>query len=118
MVIIRTVPNFQSGSPEKSKAFYRDFLGMEIGMDMGWIITFVSTENPKAQVSIISQDPRSKIHPDCSIEVKDVQELYERAKQLGMKIPYPLTDEPWGVRRFFTIDPNGKVINITQHIKV
>jgi hypothetical protein len=27
-----------------------------------------------------------------------------------------LTDEPWGVRRFFVTDPNGTVINVMCHI--
>jgi catechol 2,3-dioxygenase-like lactoylglutathione lyase family enzyme len=116
MAIVRTVPNFHSDSPEKSRSFYHDFLGFKIGMDMDWIITFVSNENPKAQVSIISEDPLSHIHPDCSIEVLDVNELHENAKNLGLKILYPLTDEPWGVRRFFVEDPNGKVINLMQHV--
>jgi hypothetical protein len=28
---------------------------------------------------------------------------------------HPLTDEPWGVRRFFVRDPSGKVLNILSH---
>jgi hypothetical protein len=28
---------------------------------------------------------------------------------------HPLTDEPWGVRRFFVREPNGKVLNILSH---
>jgi hypothetical protein len=26
-----------------------------------------------------------------------------------------MTDEPWGVRRFFVRDPDGNVINIVSH---
>ena len=33
----------------------------------------------------------------------------------GCAIVYPLTDEPWGVRRFFVREPNGKVINVLSH---
>jgi hypothetical protein len=29
----------------------------------------------------------------------------------------PLPDEPWGLRRFFVSDPNGAIINITQHLE-
>ena len=29
---------------------------------------------------------------------------------------YPLTDEPWGVRRFFVRAPGGHVINVAQHL--
>jgi SdpI/YfhL protein family len=34
----------------------------------------------------------------------------------GLNIVYPLTNEPWGVRRFFVTDPNGIVINVMCHI--
>ena len=30
-------------------------------------------------------------------------------------VVYPLTDEPWGVRRFFLRDPNGVVVNVMNH---
>ena len=116
MSIRRIVPNFQYATPDQASHFYADFLGLEISMDMGWIITFVSPTNKTAQLSILSQDPRAKIHPDCSIEVSDVEKLYERAVQEDMQILYPLTEEPWGVRRFFVADPSGHVINLMEHI--
>lgn len=28
---------------------------------------------------------------------------------------YPLTEEPWGVRRFFVAGPGGAVINVMAH---
>ena len=34
----------------------------------------------------------------------------------GAEIVYPLTDEEWGLRRFFVRDPNGAVINVTEHL--
>ena len=37
---------------------------------------------------------------------------------VGLEIVYPLTDEPWGVRRFFVRDPDGTVINVAQHVSV
>jgi uncharacterized glyoxalase superfamily protein PhnB len=40
---------------------------------------------------------------------------HRRAVEAGCEIVYPLTDEPWGLRRFFVRDPNGAVINVTQH---
>jgi 3-polyprenyl-4-hydroxybenzoate decarboxylase len=33
----------------------------------------------------------------------------------GLEIVYPLTDESWGVRRFFVIDPNRVVLNVVSH---
>jgi hypothetical protein len=29
---------------------------------------------------------------------------------------YPLTNEPWGVRRFFVKDPSGTIVNVLSHV--
>jgi uncharacterized glyoxalase superfamily protein PhnB len=47
--------------------------------------------------------------------VDDVNAAYESAVRLGAEIVHPLTDEPWGVRRFFVRDPDGHVLNIVSH---
>lgn len=51
-----------------------------------------------------------------SVEVADVDDVHSRAVSRGLNIVYPLTNEPWGVRRFFVTDPNGTVINVLCHI--
>lgn len=60
-------------------------------------------------------DVNAHVHPEVSIEVDDLDQVYERAVASGADIVYPLTDEPWGLRRFFVRDPNGAIINVTQH---
>ncbi|TMI77042.1 MAG: glyoxalase [Bacillati bacterium ANGP1] len=115
MPIRRVVPNVKSDKFEESRSFYGDFLGFNVGMDLGWIITFVSPTNQTAQISILRSD-QSGIHPNISIEVADVDAVHATAVARGLKIAYPLTDEPWGVRRFFVVDPNGLVLNILSHL--
>ena len=116
MPIRRVVPNLQSDAFTASQHFYADVLGFEVAMNLGWITTFASLDNPTAQISIINQEP-SGIHPDISIEVDDVNVIHAKAVAAGIEIVYPLTNEPWGVRRFFVRDPNGKIINIVSHQK-
>ena len=36
-------------------------------------------------------------------------------RRRGLPVVYPLTDEPWGVRRFFLRDPGGTVVNVLAH---
>ena len=84
-------------------------------MDQGWVVTFAAPDNPAAQLTLISQDATASVRPDASIEVDDVGEAYDAAQRLGCEIVHPLTDEPWGVRRFFVREPNGKVLNILSH---
>lgn len=84
-------------------------------MDQGWILTFAAPDNPAAQISVMRHDATAAVEPDISIEVDDVDEAHAAAQRLGCEILHPLTDEPWGVRRFFVRDPTGKVLNILSH---
>jgi catechol 2,3-dioxygenase-like lactoylglutathione lyase family enzyme len=115
MSIRRVVPNFHSEDPAASRDFYEDLLGFEVGMDMDWIVTFVSAGNWLAQISLIKQDATAPVHPDATVEVEDVTAVYQKATEKAVEIVYPLTDEAWGVRRFFVRDPNGVVINVMEH---
>lgn len=114
MTIRRVVPNIKSDRFDQSREFYVDFLGLQVAMDMGFIITFASTTNPTAQISVI-RDGSSATQPDLTVEVSDVDEAHTRALERRLQIAYPLTNEPWGVRRFFVVDPNGVVLNIMSH---
>lgn len=115
MTIRRVVPNFQSEDPAASRDFYEGVLGFRLGMDMDWIVTFVSAMNPLAQISLIKQDATAPVHPDATVEVEDVAAVYQKATEKSFEIVYPLTDESWGVRRFFVRDPSGVVINVMAH---
>jgi len=116
MSIRRVVPDIKSQHLAESRAFYVDFLGLKMAMDMGFVMTFVSPSNPTAQISVVRDDGGSTPLPDVSIEVEDVDQVHKRAVERGFEIVYPLTDEPWGVRRFFVIDPNGTILNILSHL--
>lgn len=85
-------------------------------MDQGWIATLASDATARVQVSIASEGGSGTPVPDASIEVDDVDEVYRRAKELGHKIEYELTNEPWGVRRFYVNDPAGKLLNVLSHL--
>jgi catechol 2,3-dioxygenase-like lactoylglutathione lyase family enzyme len=115
MRVIRIVPNLKMNSSEDSQGFYAGFLGLDVGMDMEWIVTFVSATNPTAQLSTLTLDATAPVMPDVSVEVEDVDGLHAEAQRRGLPIMYPLTDEPWGVRRFFVQDPSGYVINCLMH---
>ena len=115
MRVRRVVPDFQAQDPAASREFYTGVLGLEIAMDHGWIVTFAAPGNPAAQISVMRADASASVQPDASIEVDDVDAAHAAAQRLGCEIVHPLTDEPWGVRRFFVRDPNGKVLNILSH---
>lgn len=116
MSIRRVVPDFAAQEPAASREFYTQVLGMEVVMDLGWIMTFAAADNRAAEISVMRQDATASVQPDVSIEVDDVDAAYFAATQMGCEIVHPLSDEVWGVRRFFVRDPNGKVLNILSHL--
>jgi predicted enzyme related to lactoylglutathione lyase len=115
MKVRRVVPDLH-GEPAASREFYEDVIGLELGMDLGWVVTFGSTSNETAQLTVMSKDASAPVSPDVSIEVEDVDAVHAKAVERGYEIVHPVTDEPWGVRRFFVRDPNGAVINVLTHL--
>ncbi|KZB86059.1 VOC family protein [Amycolatopsis regifaucium] len=115
MTIKRVVTDLETKSLEQTKTFYERVLGFEVVMDHGWIVTLADPDRPDVQLSLMTHDETAPVVPAASIQVDDVDAAYEEAKAAGAEIVHELTDEPWGVRRFFMRDPEGHVINVLAH---
>jgi catechol 2,3-dioxygenase-like lactoylglutathione lyase family enzyme len=116
VTVKRIVPNIAVPDTAKARSFYHDLLGLEVRMDLGWIVTFAIDGRAAPQISIMSEGGSGAPVPDISIEVENVDEVHRRAVAMGFVIEYELTDEPWNVRRFFLRDPFGRLINILSHL--
>ena len=114
VAVKRIKPNILSERFDESRAFYKDVIGLDGGEGLDWIL-FFGTDQREVQLSVTKLDIKAHVHPDVSIEVDDIDAVHERARIAGTEIVYPLTDEEWGLRRFFVRDPNGAVINVTEH---
>ncbi|MEP7456826.1 VOC family protein [Phyllobacterium sp. SB3] len=115
MAVKRIVANIAAKDPQESRSFYETLFGLDVVMDHGWIVTFASEGLAKAQLSVASEGGSGTTVPQISIEVDDVDKVYELAKIGGFEIVYQIADEPWGVRRFYVRDPSGAIINVLQH---
>lgn len=114
MGVRRIKPNILSERFDESRSFYNDVIGLDGGEGLDSIL-FFGTDRREVQLSVMKLDIKAHIHPDVSIEVDDVDAVYERARAAQAEIVYPLTSEEWGLRRFFLRDPSGAVINVTEH---
>lgn len=114
-MVKRIVVNIKTDDLSKGNLFYQDILELDILMDHGWIKTLGTDEKANVQISFAQQGGNETEVPDLSIEVDNVDEIYDKMKKAGFKIVYDITNEDWGVRRFFVKDPFGKVINILSH---
>lgn len=114
MEIRRIVPNLACADLATTRAFYEGLLGLRVAMDLGWIATLASTANPSAQLSL--GEGEAEGGPHLTVEVDDVDATYAAARGRGADVVYPLTEEDWGVRRFFVRDPDGRVVNVMTHV--
>lgn len=100
------VPNLQ-----KSAVFYRDVLGFRIDAirDPGWLFyrsgacTIMAGECPDAI-------PPSQLGDHsyfAYLQIEDVDSLHESVRAAGTQICKPLRDEPWQMRVFGLVTPDG-----------
>ena len=115
MKVRRIVSNVATSDVDKATAFYKDILGLDVLMDLGWIRTYGCSSKMTLQVSVMSEGGSGTPVPEISIEVDNVEEALMRVRKAGIAVEYGPADEPWGVRRFYVRDPFGKLINILQH---
>ena len=127
MSIRRIMPDIHVESGEAltaNRAFYgllgfEEVMRLPTGGDAGttgaWVMTMASPSNPTAQVSFLTHDATAPVIPDLSVEVEDVDAVYEEVRASGAEIVHSLRDEEWGVRRFFVRDPEGRVVNVLGH---
>jgi len=115
MRIERVVPNLTVADLAGAVAEHRSALGLDVLMDHGWIVTLGDDEGH--QLSLMTRDATASANPAVSVFVDDVAEALERVRDAGLTIVHPLTEEPWGVTRFFYRDSQGQVVNVGMHTR-
>jgi catechol 2,3-dioxygenase-like lactoylglutathione lyase family enzyme len=116
--MIRRIVAYADGDDlAASRDFYVEVLGFQVAMEDP-ILGVTSPTNPTAQILI---PPRRMENPPprFGVDVGDpdaVDAAHAEAVRRGLRVVYPLTNERWGVRRFFVEDPSGTVINVLAHL--
>lgn len=108
----------------ESKEFYTAVLGFGVAFENEFYL-LLHTPNKQAEISFLLPD-----HPSqqpifqkpftgqgvyLTIEVDDVDSLYQEIKKKGLEIKVELRDEPWGDRHFAIQDPNGIGVDIVKY---
>jgi catechol 2,3-dioxygenase-like lactoylglutathione lyase family enzyme len=98
---------------------YAQVFGFDIGMDLGWVGSLGPANARSVQLQVITDDASAPCNPAVSIGVAttaEVDAIHDRVVAAGLEIVHPLSDEGWGVRRFFFRDPDGNVVNVVAHL--
>ena len=114
MEAVEVITNLHTDDVERARAFF-GFLGLtEDGMDQGWVARFTSPSSG-ASVQVVTRDATAPEDSVMTVKVDDVDAAYAEARRRGYDIVYPITDEAWGIRRFFVRSPDGDVVNVAGH---
>lgn len=112
----RILPYADGADTTASRDFYVEVLGLEVAMEDP-VLGLRSPGNPTAQVLVLPPGAETP-QPRFGIDVGDpeaVDAAHDEAVRRGLRVVYPLTEEAWGVRRFFVEDPGGTVVNVLAH---
>jgi predicted enzyme related to lactoylglutathione lyase len=114
MRAVEAITNLHTDDVERAREFF-GFLGLtEDSMNQGWVARF-SCADSGASVQVVTRDATAPEDSVMTVKVDDVDAAHEQAQRNGYEIVHPITDEPWGVRRFFVRSPDGHVVNVAQH---
>ncbi|MFI5952411.1 VOC family protein [Cryptosporangium sp. NPDC051539] len=120
--------------PEAAIAFYRDVLGWEVRLDVGYGDMRWITVGPKGQPDTsvvlhppaadpgITEDERRVIaemmakgtYGGLNLATKDVDATFAQLVEAGAEVVQEPTDQPYGVRDGAVRDPSGNLLRIQQ----
>jgi catechol 2,3-dioxygenase-like lactoylglutathione lyase family enzyme len=118
MGVMRIVPNLPVADVARANELYAQIFGLAIGMDLGWIANLSPVDAPAIQLQVMVMDESAPCNPAISVGVAtpgEVDAIHDRAVAAGLDVVHPITDESWGVHRFFFRDHDGNVVNVVAH---
>lgn len=110
----------------ETKTFYTNVLGFGVSFENDFYL-LMHTPDKLAEISFLKpnhpsqkqifQSPFNGKGVYLTIEVEEVDKVYEQIKNKGITIEIEIRDEPWGDRHFAIVDPNGIGIDIVTYTK-
>ncbi|MEX0838505.1 MAG: VOC family protein [Parvibaculum sp.] len=106
-------------------AFYEKHLGFETVFSSSWFVLLFGTEG-SASLAFMSPDhPSAPPGPEIfsgkgmcfELQVDDAKAAHAEFAGRGLPITLPLTDEPFGQRRFGFHDPSGLWVDVVEQIE-
>ncbi|HIT76578.1 MAG TPA: VOC family protein [Candidatus Avipropionibacterium avicola] len=115
MRVVEIIADLAVDDIDGARAFWAEYMGLSHEeFNLGWVARFTSPDTGQ-HVQVVTRDATAPEDATLSVKVDDVDAAYAEAQQRGFEIVHPLTDEEWGVRRFFVRAPDGTVVNIVRH---
>lgn len=109
---------------EETKKFYTEILDFGVSFenefylllhtpDHGAQLSFLLPNHPTQQPMFHKPFEGNGMY--LTIEVEDIDALYDTVRERGAEIALEIRDEPWGDRHFAIVDPNGIGIDLVKY---
>ena len=106
MIFRALTPQLAVADVARAERWYRELLGLEPGFVRE---SFAAVGNPGAQIYLCRSDLPAAPPPraTCCVTVDDADVFHALYRERGARIVEPIATQPWGVREFTLVDPDG-----------
>jgi catechol 2,3-dioxygenase-like lactoylglutathione lyase family enzyme len=112
-VIVATYPIVVTDKLHECRDFYTRWFRLSVVFEASWIVVLGSDGGAPVVAFVHPHHPSTPPEPGpfsgdgmfLTLQVEDAAAEYSRLREAGLECVLELTDEPWGQRRFATIDP-------------
>lgn len=125
MKLVDRYPIIVTERMEACRDFYVRHLGFAVMFEASWF-TLLSADGESATIAFMTPDhPSAPPGPEpytgrgicVEFQVEDARRAFEEVTATGLEAGYPLTDEPFGQRRFGFCDPAGVWVDVVEQIE-
>lgn len=107
----KIMPSMPLSNVPAGVAYYRDILGFSINYqqhDLGVM------DRDEVRILLTARTTQYTGIGNCCVYIRNADALYEELLAKGAHIPAPPVSQPWGLREFHVMDPEGNVITFAQ----
>lgn len=125
MKFVDRYPIIVTAHKDACRDFWVRHLGFEVGFDSTWFV-WLATPDASASIAFMTPDhPSAPPGPEVfsgaglcfELQVEDARAAYAAFVDHGGNAQLPLTDEPFGQRRFGFRDPAGLWVDVVEQIE-
>jgi catechol 2,3-dioxygenase-like lactoylglutathione lyase family enzyme len=121
MKLVSAYPLITTRSLQATRDFYVENFSLEVIFEANWVVMlgrggdialgFMSADHPTNPPGPEPFDGKGMI---VTMQVQDARKACAELRRKGVAVTYDLHDEPWGQRRFMTIDPSGILVDVVE----
>lgn len=113
----RIAPTIAVTNVDRSVAFYREFLGLEVTFTNGLPVGFVILRNGVAELHLsLVRHHQPGTNNVAHVLVNDAESLYRIMDAAHVRMIKGLRDAEYGLRGFVFCDPDGNRIDVGQQL--